>query len=254
MPELDLDFSKNLDFELDFDLADFDVLDTLDVPMPGEPQSRVVQPKINLREISRATCFENAEEFARQISLEPDERTYAWVNGGFVFGDIIPALITARGISPKTLYVASLSLSAVNIEGLRAVLEEAHPERMVILLSGYFYSHEKHGLIPYLYDALGNDDRVQIVFGNYHMKFISLETRAGHVLNIHGSANLRSSNSVEQVIVDQDRAIYEFNRDVSEDVAKHYGTIDYRVPPDRTKKARDGQWQAVLSARESRAR
>lgn len=194
VPELDLDFSKSLDFELDFDLSDFDVFDAPSVPMPGEPQSRIVQPKINLREISHATCFENAEEFARQISLEPDERTYAWVNGNFVFGDVIPALITARGINPKTLYVASLSLSAVHIEGLRAVLEEANLERMVLLLSGYFYSHEKHGLIPYLYEALGDDDRVQIVFGNYHMKFISLETHAGHVLNIHGSANLRSSN------------------------------------------------------------
>lgn len=249
---LDIDFNQALDLELDFDLADFDVIETPEVPTLGEPQSRIVQPRINLREISHATCFENAEEFAKQISLAPDERTYAWVNGNFIFGDIIPALITARGVNPRTLYLASLSLSAVNIEALHAVLEEANLERMVLLLSGYFYSHEKHNLIPYLYDALGDDDRVQIVFGNYHMKYISLETHAGHVLNVHGSANLRSSNSIEQIIVDQDRMIYAFNRDVSEIIARDYGTIDYRVPPDRTKKVRDGQWQAVLQARDSK--
>lgn len=246
---LDLDFNQKLDLELDFDLADFDVIDTPSVPIIGDPQQRIVKPKINLKEISHATCYENAEEFARQISLAPDERTYAWVNGNFIFGDILPALITARGVNPKSIYIASLSLSAINIEAIQAVLDEAKLERLVILLSGYFYSHEKYNLIPYLYDALGDDDRVQIVFGNYHMKFISLETHAGHVLNIHGSANLRSSNSIEQIIVDQDRAIYAFNRDISESIARDYGTIDTRVPPDRTKKARDHQWQAVRQAR-----
>lgn len=105
--------------------------------------------------------------------------------------------------------------------------------------------------MKHLYEELGGDDRVQIAFGPFHMKFISLETHGGHVLNVHGSANMRSSNSMEQIYIDQNKEIYRFNRDAAEKIAEKYGTIDYRVKPDRKKKVRDGIWQAALSVQDS---
>lgn len=140
----DIDFSKSVDLELDFDLGDFDVLSGTDIPAFGAPQERIVKPKIDINDISHTVCYSNAEEFARQISLEPDETTYAWVNGNFVMGDILPALITARGVNPKCIYISTLSLSIENIEAWSAIMAEAKVERFVLLCSAFFlFTREK---------------------------------------------------------------------------------------------------------------
>lgn len=233
MDELNLNMS--LDMDLDFNLGDFDIVDN--ITGFGESQERICKPKIDLADVSHVCTFENAEAFADQISLDPHERTFAWGNGNFVFGDILPALVTRRGVQPRKLYIASLSLSIENIESIAAMLEELHIERCVILLSAFFYSHEKFKLVKKMYELIGDDNRVQIVFGAYHMKFISMETLKGNYLTIHGSANMRSSNSVEQIMVEQTPEIYAFNSQIMEEIASKYGTINYNIKPDRTAKA-----------------
>lgn len=246
---LDLgNLASSIDVDLDFNMSDFDLFQGENFQITTEPQERICRPKINVEDISHCTTFENAETFADQVSLDPHERTFAWVNGNFIFGDILPALVTRRGVQPRYLYIASLSLSQDNIDAIAVMLECLHIERLVIFLSAYFYSHEKFRLVKYMYDLIGGDDRVQIVFGTYHMKFITMETHRGNTLTIHGSANLRSSNSFEQIMFEQDRTIYEFNRDIMEAIAAKYGTINYNVKPDIKAKAVKDQWQVAAHA------
>ena len=98
----------------------------------------------------------------------------------------------------------------------------------LFLFSGYQYSHEKYNLVPYMYSELDDPlNRVQIAFGRWHAKLITMETVTGRTITIHGSANLRSSNSVEQIMIEVDnRELHDFNAGIMEDIADRFGTIN----------------------------
>ena len=232
---------NDVDAELDFDLSDFQIFDTgsgsgfFD---ESKTQKRIMQPRIDVRDISHKVLYESAEKFAQQIDLRENARTFAWVSGNFIFGDIIEALVATRDMFPKNIYICSLSISQENIDSLKNVMISCPElEKLTIVLSGYFYSHEKYGLVPYMYQELDDDtNKVQIAFGGYHAKVIAIETAYGNTLTIHGSANLRSSNSIEQVMVERGRDIYEFNAAIIEEIASKFGTINHNAPRNQYKR------------------
>lgn len=223
-----------LDLGLDFDVSDFDTEDEKRSRGKRQKDARVLRPRLDLAALTQAVAYENAEAFARQISLEPGARTFAWVSGNFIFGDIVEALITARRVGVKRLYVASLSFSQENIDSLRNVqlLMGDQLERLVLVLSGYQYSHEKYNLVPYMYEQLDDgSDRFDVAFGGWHAKIITLETIHGHTVTIHGSANLRSSKSIEQIMVEvDDRELHDFNAQIMERIVRKFGTINHDAP------------------------
>lgn len=232
------DFGFDFGLDLDFDADDFDIIDD-EKPRPrGKKQKdvRILRPRLEKRDITQKVAYENAEAFARQIDLTPGARMFAWVSGNFIFGDVIEALITARRVGIKRLYICSLSISQENIDSLKNVMllmgEEL--ERLVLVFSGYQYSHEKYNLVPCMYRELDDPlNRVNIAFGRWHAKIITLETVHGHTLTLHGSANLRSSNSIEQIMIEvDDRELHDFNASMMERIVDKFGTInpeaDYR--------------------------
>lgn len=231
-PPFKLDLDLGIDFDLDFDVDDFDLVDGKKPPR-GEKQRdvRILRPMLDKRDLSQRVAYENAEVFAKQVDLTPGARTFAWVSGNFIFGDIVEALITARKVGIKRLYICSLSFSQENIDSMKNVmlLMGDELERVVMIFSGYQYSHEKFGLVPYMYSELDDaKNRVQIAFGRWHAKLITLETVHGHTITIHGSANLRSSNSIEQIMVEvDDRALHDFNARLMDDIAERFGTINH---------------------------
>ncbi|MBQ3326507.1 MAG: hypothetical protein IJG86_01815 [Clostridia bacterium] len=244
----------DVDAELDFDLSDFQIFDTdgggfLD---ESKAQKRILQPRIDVRDISHKVLFESAEKFAQQIDLRENARTFAWVSGNFIFGDIIEALVMKRDMFPKNIFICSLSISQENIDSLKnIILMCPELERLTIVLSGYFYSHEKYGLVPYMYQELDDDsNKVQIAFGGYHAKVIAIETIYGNTLTIHGSANLRSSNSIEQVMVERGRDLYEFNAAIIEEIATKFGTINYNAPSNKIKRIEGNEaWRVIENIR-----
>lgn len=239
--------------DLDFDLADFD-----DLGETPQPQQRIMKPRIDKGELLQKVLFANAEAFADQIDLTPGARTFAWVSGSFIFGDIIEALVTRRGIGIKRLYIATLSLSQENIDSLKNIMLMMGDalERLVLVMSGYQYSHEKFGLVPYMYQELDDgSDRVQIAFGGWHCKVITLETVDGHTITLHGSANLRSSNSVEQVMVEADaRDLHDFNARIMEGIAEQFGTINHKVDIHKLRRLEGRKaWEATKQCRADQA-
>ena len=244
----------DVDAELDFDLSDFQIFDTdsggfLD---ESKAQRRILQPRIDVRDISHKVLFESAEKFAQQIDLRENARTFAWVSGNFIFGDIIEALVMKRDMFPKNIFICSLSISQENIDSLKNVLIMCPElEKLTIVLSGYFYSHEKYGLVPYMYQELDDDsNKVQIAFGGYHAKVIAIETIYGNTLTIHGSANLRSSNSIEQVMVERGRDLYEFNAAIIEEIATKFGTINHNAPSNKIKRIEGTDaWRVIENIR-----
>lgn len=229
------------DFELDFDLGDFDLSGA-----EQDTQTRILKPRMDPETARTFRGFGTAEQFARQIDLTGKTRMFAWVSGAFIFGDIIEALWRERYVEPKDVYICTLSMSQENIDSLEGLLKYSGMERLYMLVSGYYYSHEKFNMVPYMYEHLDVGDKTQIAFGNYHGKIICIETQHGHTITIHGSANMRSSNNFEQVCVEVDqRDIFDFNAGIIREVCEKYGTINYLRPH----RERDGEtWQAVLQA------
>ena len=56
-----------------------------------------------------------------------------------------------------------------------------------------------------------------------------IETHKGGFVVIHGSANLRSSNCVEQFVVEENEELYKFNEDFHSKIIDKYKTIDKSV-------------------------
>ena len=194
--------------------------------------------------------FDNAKQFAKQIDLTPGARTFAWISGNFIFGDIIEAIIAERLVMPEEIYIASLSISQENIDSLRNVQIMAGPylKRLSIVLSGYQYSHEKYRLVPYMYQELDNpENNFQVAFGGYHSKVITLRTINGHTITVHGSANLRSSNSIEQIAVEIDNEeLHDFNADIIADICERFGTINHNAPYNRLKRIEGKEaWEII---------
>ena len=233
-PLFDLDIDLGIDIDLDFDIDDFDIIDERKPRGKKQRDVRILRPSMSKRDITQRVSFDNAEAFARQIDLTPGARAFAWVSGNFIFGDIIEALITARRVGIKRLYMCSLSISRENIDSLKNVmlLMGDDLERVVLVFSGYQYSHEKYDLVPYMYRELDDaKNRVQIAFGRWHAKLITMETVHGHTITIHGSANLRSSNSIEQIMVEvDDKELHEFNAGLMDAIADRFGTINHAAP------------------------
>lgn len=220
------------DLDMDFDLDDFDIEGEKNARPRGEKQRdvRILRPMLDRETVTQHRAYENAEAFARQIDMTPGARVFAWVSGSFIFGDIIEALITARRVGIRRLYMCSLSIGQENIDSLKNVmlLMGDELERMVLVFSGFQYSHRKYDLIPYMYRELDDErNRVQIAFGRWHAKLITMETVHGHTITIHGSANLCSSGSIEQIMIEvDDRELHQFNADIMERIAAKFGTIN----------------------------
>ena len=212
-------------FELDFDLDDFAF------EPPGQPQTRIMKPVIDRDSITQTATFSNAVEFAKQIDLADRSRLFAWVNGNFIFGDVIEALYAEKNVVPEEICISTLSISQENIDSLKTLLLDERVKKLYMCVSAYFYSHEKFNLVPYLYQELDYEDKFQIAFGNYHGKIITLKTAKGNTITMHGSANMRSSNSIEQIMVEINNAkLHDFNADIIKSICSKFGTINYKKP------------------------
>lgn len=110
------------------------------------------------------------------------------------------------------------------------------------MLSSYFYSHYKTDLIPYLYDELDIDNKLQVAFTNTHMKILLMETHKGNHYVLTGSANLRSASCLEQFDFEENAELFNFYKEAFDSLIDKYKTIDYTKPKIvRGNKA----WQAV---------
>ncbi len=155
----------SIDFEdLDFDLGDFDFEDR-----EPDTRTRILQPRIDPGILTQTVHFDHALELAEKIDLSGQTRTFAWVSGAFIFGDILEALWRIRGIDIKDLSIASLSISEENVDSWAGLLQQANIEKFNLVCSAYFYSLYKFDLVPYLYQQIGNYPLVVIAFVAYHM-------------------------------------------------------------------------------------
>ena len=205
MADADFDFTDFLsgdDTELEFNASDFTITDGIDAQT-----TRYIKPKFHSNPAH--ADYKNARALVNDIHLAPGEQFHAIVRGDFIFGDFLEALVYEKNVTVKNMHLSTLSMSQNNIDSLTGMIEDGRIENLTLVLSNYFYSHEKYRLIKYALEKLDLDNRFDMLVIRNHTKICLMEI--GNIkLVMSGSANLRSSESIEQFVLQESAELYAF--------------------------------------------
>lgn len=221
MDELDFDFDVGdvggFDLE-DVNLSDFNLMDGY------EEETRIIKPKLYALKRSQV-MYDNAYRLAEDLPWEKCIRYDAVVSGNFIFGDFIEAFIKKNNAKVPRMTISTLSLSQDNVDSLVNLIVGGYVEELNLIVSAYFYSHERRSLIPYIYQELDRDNRFQLAVAGIHTKTCHFETAGGKKIVIHGSANLRSSGNIEQFTIEENGELYGFYDGIYNEIINRYATI-----------------------------
>lgn len=207
------DFNVSIDFEeIDFNLFE-------------EKRYNIIKPKTN--KIKKVN-YKYAKQFAEEIVIEKDCRYYSFIDGSFIFGDFIIALLGEKKIKNAKITLSSLSLSEENIGSFAAMIKMGFISELNIVISDYFYSHERHNLIKLMYKMLDIENKFQLAVCKIHTKITLIEFD-NIKLVISGSANLRTSGTLEQISIEENSDLYNFNLEVHNKIINEFKTINKAV-------------------------
>ncbi len=149
---------------------------------------------------------ENARTLCLAISdLEPGSQLHAVTPGNFVFCELLIQLCTA--IKPKKLTLATLSLSVGNVDALKLAIDDGRIRQLDFLISDYFANVNKPIMGAMEQAAIGR--KWKIGKARNHAKVALFDCG----LVIETSANLRSSDNIEQITAVHDVELYDFHRE-----------------------------------------
>lgn len=135
-----------------------------------------------------------ADNLVQALPRSEDESTHALLSGEFILGDVIDRVREIHG-NPRALWIATLSVGMPNIATLEAAGRAGIP--VCLLVSHYFQSAEKE-LFAALESALLPIPGFRIIVARLHTKILLFDY-PDWPLTITTSANLRSSNNLEQL-------------------------------------------------------
>lgn len=220
---------NELDLSFDISDDDFDMSLDLDLDLDVGIETRIFKPKKQRTRSEKQIKFKYAKDLAESIPFEKNSRFFCVVNGSFIFGDFIEAFLVKNNARAENMIINTLSLSYDNILSLKLLLEKGYINNLNMIVSDYFFSHERSGLIDQLYRHLDIDNRFQLAVARTHMKTCIFETTGGKKIVIHGSANLRSSDNIEQFMIEENEGLYDFNLDFQNKIIQEYKTINKTV-------------------------
>ena len=197
-----------------------------------ETDSRYLEPVVCHEIPDEFLYYENARQLAINTRITKDSCQRHWLDGRFIFGDFIEALFVENNIHTELLSIGTLGMSEANVDSLCNLLDGGYVDRLELIISAYLFSHEMYGLIPYLFQKLDVDERFQLAVAGYHGKICLFKTDGGKYVDIHGSANLRSSSNIEHFMVQESRELYECDMLVHARIMEKFNIINYNsLPP-----------------------
>ena len=222
MDELNINFDFNID---SFEEIDFDFFE--------EKRYNIAKPKIQK---SKNVNYKYAKEYAKEIVINKGSRYYSFIDGSFIFGDFIEAFLVENDKCAKVT-LSTLSMSQENIDSFANLLNNGYISELNIIISDYFFSHERNNLVKYMFEVLDIEDKFQLSVCRTHTKITLLEFDDKKVV-ISGSANLRTSDNLEQISIEENNELYNFNLEVHQRIIDEFKTINKSI---KSKKL----WQVV---------
>ncbi len=234
---------EQIDFEIDFNMdeikLDFDL--GVDFGQEAMVESRVHKPKFHKPFKEKHVKYSHAEKLSEDIG-DITGRVHCLLAGNFIFGDFIEAFIVDRNLHVKRMVISTLSMSQENIDSLHNLLSGGYVDHLDLMVSSYFWGHERAKLIPYAFEKLDSDkNNFQLSVSANHCKIVLIETHCGKNIVIHGSANLRSSNCIEQICIEDNKELFDFNMSFSGVIIEKFNTINKEIPGNRGNKL----WQTL---------
>lgn len=172
----------------------------------------------NQKIATKDVVYDNASFLAKEIKIQRSETIFFNLNGKFIFGDFIGAFIQENNLTVDELTIISLSGGIDNFEMMEALIDRGWVAKINLILSDYFLRTEtaKHtktiGFLKTL--AIKFGDKFNIAYTNMHSKVVLIKTshegKNGYI-TMQGSANLRSSQSLEQMSIHENKELYDFN-------------------------------------------
>lgn len=167
--------------------------------------------KRSRRGLKRLVKPENAAELTEHLP-EPGDCTHALVRGDFVMGDIIPLILGDR--SAEIVAISTLGMSRANAAMLADLRASGQIRRLFLLVSHYFSQVDKTGTYREVKGLLGNAVKV----ARTHAKVILVSAPPSFFV-VEGSANLRSSDNIEQFAIWNDEELLNWHLDWMQEVA-----------------------------------
>jgi hypothetical protein len=212
-----------IEFEFTEDFSDVEL--EIDV----EFETRYIKPP-KTKEIAEINLkYSDAQKLSRDFRLGECNRYFVIVNGSFYFGDFIEAFIVDRNLHVKELTISTLSMNENNVDSLANLIKGNYVDQLNLIVSDYFFAHERNNLIPYIYEKLDVNNSFQLAVAGTHCKTCILETHCGKFVVIHGSANLRSSGNIEQFVIESNKELYDFNHEYQKAIIDKYKTINKSI-------------------------
>jgi hypothetical protein len=186
--------------------------------------------------------YKYAEELIQKniCEIKEGKTIYALVGGAFIFGDVIEALLTELNKGKKEeritakLHITTLSLSVENVHSFRNLVEWGYCTELNLLISNGFYSTNR----VFVYDMIELFEKynAKVAIADVHTKIIIIELSNGITYHIFGSANLRSSDCLENFLMSTNREMIGFDMEWMKNIFDEYTAT---LKPIRSKRLRD---------------
>lgn len=208
----------------------------------GVKNSRFIEPH-DCEEIDESRIkYSNAEKLTEDIGPLPvGFRAFVLLDGRFVFGDFLEALIVKNNWECEELTISTLSMSQENIDSLSNLINGGYLKQLNLIISHYYFAHERAMLMPYAYEQLDKGDVLQIAVASVHTKIALIRTVCGKKITIHGSANLRTSSNIEQIVIEHSPELFDFCAEVHHSIIDKHKTINKAVRS-------NALWDAVINS------
>lgn len=190
-----------------------------------EFKNRIIQPPMPDEIPEEMVKYKFAKDFADKIQIQKGSRYCAVINGSFIFGDFIEALVVKQNYHVKKMTIGTLSMSENNIDSLRNLLKGGYVDELDLIVSHHFFSHERNNLIQYAYEQLDFEDKFQLAVAGTHQKTCIIETHCGLFIVMDGSANLRSSGNIEHFRIEESKFLYDWMYEWNQEIVIVYKTI-----------------------------
>ena len=230
VPELDIpEFDTDLGFdseEIDIDVENFDLFDY--DREDNNSDVRYMRPR-PARMPTACVRYDNADALAREIDFKAGMRYDMFVSGSFIFGDFIEAFLRHNNCKATQMTIGTLSMSKENVDSLWLLMDLGFIDNLRLMVSDYFYGHERREIVPYIYKTLDVDNRFQLGVARVHTKTCHFLTLGGKKIVMHASANLRSSGNVEQLTIEENPELYDFYQETYDILFENFQTINHAV-------------------------
>ena len=211
---LDLDFNLSTDEFQDLDLRNPFELENTGVIL--ETQQKQKSPVImrNLKEKLKKEVKEKLAHLIKPINAaiikdfipEPNQSTFFLMNGNCQFVDFISEFVKNVG-EVKEIYLTTLSLNQHTFDSLDLILPNIEKH---ILVSSYFLATDRENILHKMKEK-NRLDKYEVGFFRNHTKLVLIRTDTDFYL-FTGSANLRSSGTIEQFSIYNSKELFEFNK------------------------------------------